>query len=66
MVQVCDAVHHAHQRGIIHRDLKPANILVDENGRVKILDFGVARITDSDAQATRQTDVGQLLGTWPT
>ena len=63
MIQVCDAVEHAHQRGIIHRDLKPGNILVDETGQPKILDFGLARATDSDAQATRQTDIGQLLGT---
>ena len=63
MIQVCEAVQHAHQRGIIHRDLKPGNILVDENGQPKILDFGLARATDSDAQVTRQTDMGQLLGT---
>jgi tetratricopeptide (TPR) repeat protein len=63
MIKVCEAVHHAHQRGIIHRDLKPGNILVDESGQPKILDFGVARVTDSDAQATRQTDIGQLIGT---
>ncbi len=63
MTEVCDAVQHAHQRGIIHRDLKPGNILVDENGHPKVLDFGVARMTDSDARATRQTDVGQLVGT---
>ena len=61
--KICDAVQHAHQRGLIHRDLKPANLLVDETGQPRILDFGVARLTDSDAQATRQTDVGQLVGT---
>jgi len=63
MAKICDAVQHAHQRGLIHRDLKPANILVDESGQPRILDFGVARLTDSDAQATRQTDIGQLVGT---
>jgi eukaryotic-like serine/threonine-protein kinase len=63
MVKICQAVHHAHQRGLIHRDLKPGNILVDETGQPKILDFGVARVTDSEAQVTRQTDVGQLVGT---
>jgi len=46
MIQVCNAVQHAHQRGIIHRDLKPCNILVDETGQPKVLDFGVARVMD--------------------
>lgn len=63
IAMVCDGVDHAHQHGIIHRDLKPGNILVDQSGQPKILDFGVARVTDSDIQATRQTDVGQLIGT---
>jgi eukaryotic-like serine/threonine-protein kinase len=65
MIQICDAVQHAHQRGIIHRDLKPGNMLVEESGQPKILDFGLARMTDSDVEATRQTDIGQLLGTLP-
>lgn len=63
MAKVCDAVQHAHQRGLIHRDLKPANIVVGEDGQPKILDFGIARLTDADAQATRQTSMGELIGT---
>ena len=65
LAQVADAVHHAHQRGVIHRDLKPSNILVDETGQPKILDFGIARVTDSDVQATLQTSAGEIVGTLP-
>ena len=66
MARVCDAVQHAHQRGVIHRDLKPGNILVDESEQPKILDFGVARMTDADMRTvTMRTDVGQLIGTVP-
>jgi tetratricopeptide (TPR) repeat protein/predicted Ser/Thr protein kinase len=61
--RICDAVHYAHQQGVVHRDLKPANILVDGSGQPKILDFGVARLTDADVQATRQTTVGEVVGT---
>jgi tetratricopeptide (TPR) repeat protein len=65
-VQVCDAIQYAHHCAVIHRDLKPDNILVDESGEPKILDFGVARTTDSDIRATTlRTDVGQLIGTVP-
>ena len=63
IAKICEAVQYAHQVGIIHRDLKPGNILVEESGQPKVLDFGVARMTDSDVHATRQTDVGQLVGT---
>jgi eukaryotic-like serine/threonine-protein kinase len=68
IAKVCDAVHHAHQRGLIHRDLKPGNVLVDEAVQPKILDFGVARVTQADAdepiaQPTMQTSLGQIVGT---
>lgn len=66
IVQVCEAVQFAHLKGVIHRDLKPANIVVDQSGQPRILDFGVARATDADVQATAVvTDMGQLIGTLP-
>jgi tetratricopeptide (TPR) repeat protein len=66
MAEICDAVHHAHQKSVIHRDLKPANILVDATGCPKILDFGIATATDSDLQVTTAgTELGQVLGTLP-
>ncbi|HEX2835659.1 MAG TPA: protein kinase [Thermoanaerobaculia bacterium] len=58
MQQVCDAVAFAHARSVIHRDLKPANIFLLPNGAVKILDFGLARIDQSD-----MTGTGMILGT---
>ena len=64
--QLCDAVQHAHLKGVIHRDLKPANILVTDIGQPRILDFGVARVTDTEMlEKTMATNVGQLIGTVP-
>ncbi|WP_449447975.1 protein kinase domain-containing protein [Thermomonas brevis] len=52
--QVCEAVDFAHRRLVVHRDLKPANILVDGDGRVRLLDFGIARLLDgSDGSQTQ-------------
>jgi eukaryotic-like serine/threonine-protein kinase len=64
--RICEAINYAHQRGVIHRDLKPSNILVDSSGQPKILDFGLARITDGDAAVTTVSrDFGRIIGTLP-
>ncbi len=59
LVQILEALHHAHSQGIIHRDIKPQNALVDAHGRVKLTDFGVAY----RAGDTRLTQVGYAVGT---
>ena len=63
--RICDAINYAHQRGVIHRDLKPTNILVDSEANPKILDFGLARITDPEVSLTTGADVRRIIGTLP-
>ncbi len=68
IASVCDAVDYAHQRGVLHRDLKPGNVIVDGNGRPRLLDFGVAKtMDDADTTAAREkyniTGQGQIVGT---
>jgi tRNA A-37 threonylcarbamoyl transferase component Bud32 len=63
MAELCDALQFAHEAGIIHRDIKPANVMIDAQGRVKLADFGVARITDADRTLTERTQAGTMIGT---
>jgi len=70
VIQAAEGLKHAHGQGIIHRDIKPANLLLDRHGTIKILDMGLARITERDEDVPvgatleqRLTRRGQVLGT---
>lgn len=61
-MRIAEAVQSAHLRGVIHRDLKPANILVDTTGVPHVVDFGLAKLSDSSNDATMLTQDGQFIG----
>lgn len=62
LLQVLAAVSHAHGKLILHRDLKPSNILVNDEGQVKLLDFGIAKLLEDEGGAAGMTDITRLAG----
>lgn len=72
--QICDSLQYAHDQGIVHRDIKPENILIDRQGRVKVADFGLAKLVSASAESPTGmvgapppseglTEVGKVMGT---
>jgi hypothetical protein len=61
--QICDALQYAHDEGVVHRDIKPENILLDRKGRVKIADFGLAKLLGRDTGNFTLTGSQQVMGT---
>ena len=61
--QICEALQFAHDEGVVHRDIKPENVLLDQKGRVKIADFGLAKIMGKKHQDFTLTQAGHVMGT---
>src|SRR3989454_1267173 len=61
--ELLDALDFAHEAGVVHRDIKPANVMLDSQGRTKLTDFGVARVTDADRTSAERTQAGTMVGT---
>jgi serine/threonine protein kinase/tetratricopeptide (TPR) repeat protein len=64
LAEACEAVHHAHEHGVIHRDIKPSNLMIDEDGRARLVDFGVAKlVAEADGSDVELTRPGSSPGT---
>src|SRR6266849_3044902 len=63
MCELLDALEFAHEAEVVHRDIKPANVMLDSQGRAKLTDFGVARVTDADRTNAERTQAGTMVGT---
>lgn len=61
--EIADGLNHAHKSGIIHRDVKPGNIIVDQAGSSKLIDFGIAKLSQQDDEMNVRTETGVLIGT---
>ncbi|HWI57363.1 MAG TPA: serine/threonine-protein kinase, partial [Bacillota bacterium] len=60
---ICDALQYAHEQGIVHRDIKPENVLLDKQGRIKLADFGIAKILGQAAPEAARTAATEVVGT---
>jgi serine/threonine protein kinase len=61
--QMLDAVSYVHEQNLVHRDIKPSNFMIDKKGKVKLMDFGIAKNTDANSAEYTQTGTGMQMGT---
>jgi serine/threonine protein kinase len=61
LLDMFDALEHAHRRGVLHRDLKPANVMIDDRGRARVMDFGLARHLPTERAQSIETDATQTV-----